>query len=928
MALMWILLLPLIGTLVPLVLMKGSRGWCALLSALAPAAALLILLSQLPHLLTESRLIETYHWFPLVGLNWTFYLDGLSLLFALLILGIGLLVLLYARYYLAQKDNLGLFYSYLLLFMSAMLGIVLSGNVIQLWFFWELTSISSFLLIGFWFHQSEARKGARMALTVTGMGGLALLAGLLLIGHWVGSYELSAWLASGDLIREQALYPLALVLVLIGAFTKSAQFPFHFWLPHAMAAPTPVSAYLHSATMVKAGLFLLARFYPLLAGTELWGWLLTLAGLSTLLLGAYLALFKTDLKGLMAYSTLSHLGLITLLMGLNTELALVAALFHLLNHALFKAALFMSAGIIDHETGTRDLRLLRGLAHALPFTATFSLLATAAMAGMPPLNGFISKEMLLTEVLIHTQWGSLSWLLPVLVTLGAALSVAYSVRFAYGVFFAGPVGPLPKTPHEPPKMMLLPVALLALLCLALGLFPGLLAQPLVMLAVMTAQPELAPFHLALWHGVNLPLGLSLVALLLGCGLYAYRQHLFAFRERTPDLDAKLVFEAAVQAIMNRARDWHQRLESGSLQHYLAWMLIFVLLLMAQSLAELGLPLAQQVLQPIDGVSWVVAILLSVGAVATVALHHQRLLALLTLSLVGLMVSLAFVRFSAPDLALTQISVEVVTMILLLLALYFLPQQGRAESAPWRVWRDLALAGGIGAVVGTLNFAMITRPFDSISGYFLEHSYSGGGGTNVVNVILVDFRGTDTLGEIAVLGIAALGIFKLLTGLKPRIPLQSPLGYAWAKERYPMMLATVSQSLLPLALLVSVYIFLRGHNQPGGGFIAGLITATALIQQYIAQGILWVKDRLHLNYQWMIGGGLLIALSTGLGSLLFGQAFLTSWFDYFHLPLIGSFELASAMLFDLGVYLTVVGATLMILAYLGRLDPANVIQGVR
>ncbi|MFK7161760.1 monovalent cation/H+ antiporter subunit A [Marinospirillum sp. MEB164] len=928
MALMWILLLPLLGTLVPLVLMKRSRGWCASLSALAPCSALLLLLNQWPTLLAEGPILATYSWLPRIGLNWTFYLDGLSLLFALLILGIGLLVLLYARYYLAQKDNLGLFYSYLLLFMSAMLGIVLSGNVIQLWFFWELTSISSFLLIGFWFQQSAARKGARMALTVTGTGGLALLAGLLLIGHWVGSYELSVWLASGDLIREQALYPLALVLVLIGAFTKSAQFPFHFWLPHAMAAPTPVSAYLHSATMVKAGLFLLARFYPLLAGTELWGWLLTSAGLTTLLLGAYLALFKTDLKGLMAYSTLSHLGLITLLMGLNTQLALVAALFHLLNHALFKAALFMSAGIIDHETGTRDLRVLRGLSSALPLTATFSLIAAAAMAGVPPLNGFISKEMLLTEALNQTQWGSLSWLLPVLVTGGAALSVAYSVRFAYGVFFAGPMGPLPTTPHEPPRMMLLPVALLALLCLALGLFPAQLAEPLVMLAVITAQPELSSPHLALWHGMNWPLGLSLLAFLIGTLIFMTRQRLFAFRERTPDLDAKLVFEAGIQGLVKRAQLWHQRLENASLQRYLAWMLIGVLLLLAQPIATLSLPLAQQPLQPIDGVSWVVALLLSLGALATVVVHHQRLLALLTLSLVGLMVSLAFVRFSAPDLALTQISVEVVTMILFLLALYFLPQQGRAESAPWRIWRDLALAGSVGAVVGTLNFAMITRPFESISGYFLENSYSGGGGTNVVNVILVDFRGTDTLGEIAVLGIAALGIYKLLTGLKPTLPTQSPLGYAWAQERYPMLLATVSQSLLPLALLVSVYIFLRGHNQPGGGFIAGLITAIALTQQYIAHGILWVKERLHLNYQWMIGGGLLIALSTGLGSLLFDQAFLTSWFDYFHLPLIGSFELASAMLFDLGVYLTVVGATLMILAHLGKLDPANVIQGVR
>ena len=378
-----------------------------------------------------------YDWVPILGLSISFFMDGLGLLFCFLILGIGLLVILYARYYLSPTDNVGRFYSSLILFMSAMLGVVLSANLIQLWFFWELTSVSSFLLISFWSNKSDARKGARMALTVTGAGGLALLAGLLLIGQVVGTYDLQAVLASGDTLRDSALYPAIVILVLLGAFTKSAQFPFHFWLPHAMSAPTPVSAYLHSATMVKAGVFLLARFYPVLSHTELWFGIVSMVGLATLLVGAYSALFKHDLKGLLAYSTISHLGLITLLFGLDTDLAAIAAVFHIINHAVFKASLFMAAGIIDHESGSRDMRRLNGLFKYMPYTATLAMVAASSMAGVPLLNGFLSKEMLFTEALHQETLGSMSWLIPILVVVGGALAVAYSLRFIHDVFFNG-----------------------------------------------------------------------------------------------------------------------------------------------------------------------------------------------------------------------------------------------------------------------------------------------------------------------------------------------------------------------------------------------------------------------------------------------------------------------------------------------------------
>ncbi|HEY9042666.1 MAG TPA: proton-conducting transporter membrane subunit, partial [Rheinheimera sp.] len=479
MTLMWILLLPLLGSLVPLFTSKWGRSACALATALAPAAALAILLFYSGRILSGDTLSFVQSWVPLLGLDITVRLDGLAFLFGLLILGIGLLIILYARYYLSERDSMPRFYAYLMLFMTAMLGIVLSGNLLQLWLFWELTSISSFLLISFWWHKAEARRGARMALTVTGAGGLALLAAFILIGEIVGSYDLQQVLASGELIKQHSAYPVALVLFLLGCFTKSAQFPFHFWLPNAMAAPTPVSAYLHSATMVKAGIFLLARFYPALSGTELWFVLVSVTGLATLLIGAYLALFKHDLKGLLAYSTISHLGLITLLFGMGTDLAAVAGLFHIINHATFKASLFMAAGIIDHESGSRDMRKLNGLWQFMPITATLAMVAASAMAGVPLLNGFLSKEMFFAETLHQHLLGSLSWVIPVLATVAAVFSVAYSMRFIHDVFFNGQPKGLTKTPHEPPRYMRVPVEILVALCILVGIFPGYLIGDLL-----------------------------------------------------------------------------------------------------------------------------------------------------------------------------------------------------------------------------------------------------------------------------------------------------------------------------------------------------------------------------------------------------------------------------------------------------------------
>ena len=917
MTLLWIPLLTLLGVLAPMCLERYGRNLCSLGTATPPAIALLLALNQVPALLAGEVPRIAISWIPQLGLDLAFRLDGLSLLFLTLILGIGLLIILYARYYLAPEEPFGRFNAYLMLFMLSMVGIVMADNLLLLWVFWEMTSLSSFLLIGFWSSQSDARKGARMALTVTGAGGLALLAGFLLIGDMVGSFNVGVVLDSADVILADPRYPIMLVLVLIGAFAKSAQFPFQFWLPHAMAAPTPVSAYLHSATMVKAGIFLLARLHPAIGDSAMWGWLVTLTGMTTFLYGGWFALLKTDLKGILAFSTVSHLGLITALLGIGSPMAILAALFHILNHATFKAALFMCSGIIDHEAGTRELAKLGGLRRAMPITALLMSLAAAAMAGVPLLNGFLSKEMFFKETLDAGLLGGLDWLLPLLATLGGVLSVAYSLRLVHSVFFKPAKTAPPKHPHEPPRLMRVPVEFLVMICVAVGLFPAVLATGLLNLATEAVLGRHLEFHLAIWHGVNAPLIMSLVALGCGVALYGVHPSIRRFVRQFATTDARMIFENSIQRLVARSQSLTERLENGSLQRYMSLLLGAALLLATLGLLELpqlagGMPEGE-----LDGVLILGAALLIFGALGTVVTHRYRLVSLLMLSVVGLVVSLTFARFSAPDLALTQLSVEVVTMILLMLALFFLPQKTPRESSAHRTIRDIALASALGMVVASLNYAVLTREIDSISRFFIDNSVPGGGGHNVVNVILVDFRGFDTLGEITVLAIAGLAIFKLLNRLRLFMPHSDAEGRVWSPDRYPMILTSVSQWLLPLALLVSVFIFLRGHNQPGGGFIAGLVTAVALILIYMARGVEWTQSRLDFPYQLVAIGGVAVATLTGLGSWLFGRPFLTSAFGHFKLPLIGEFELATAMLFDLGVYLAVVGATLMILANLGK-----------
>jgi multicomponent K+:H+ antiporter subunit A len=558
------ILIPFLLSLLPAALQRLRVPPAAAAGLVAAVPALLLVL-QAPAVAAGEVLLVSIAWVPAIGLDFALRLDGLSLLFAGLIVGIGLLVILYAHYYLSSEDRNGRFFAYLLLFMGSMLGVVTADNLLLLLVFWELTSLSSFLLIGFWRGAAEARQGARLALLVTGAGGLALLAGVLLIGDIVGSYSLGAVLAAGDLIRADARYPLLLALVLLGAFTKSAQFPFHFWLPHAMAAPTPVSAYLHSATMVKAGIFLLMRLWPALAGTTEWVWAVSVTGLVTMLFGAYVALFKHDLKGLLAYSTISQLGLIMLLLGLSTPLGEIAAVFHVMNHAAFKASLFMAAGIVDHETGTRDMRRLSGLARPMPYTAALAIVAASAMAGVPLLNGFISKEMFFAETFaLSPPW---SWIMPLAATLGGLFSVAYSARFVHDVFFGGEARDLPRTPHEPPRFMRVPVEVLVVICLLVGLLPGLTVEPTLRLAAAALlQGPLPEFKLAQWHGFNLPLVMSLIALAGGMVLYYARRYLWSLHEEHPmALSGKALTEALLRGLSSASSRLHAALDAGGLR---------------------------------------------------------------------------------------------------------------------------------------------------------------------------------------------------------------------------------------------------------------------------------------------------------------------------------------------------------------------------
>jgi multicomponent K+:H+ antiporter subunit A len=689
--------------------------------------------------------------------------------------------------------------------------------------------------------------------------------------------------------------------------------------------------------MVKLGVFLLARLWPVLSGTETWFWLTGSAGLITLLLGAYAAMFQNDLKGLLAYSTISHLGLITLLLGINSALGCVAAIFHILNHATFKASLFLAVGIIDHQTGTRDLRRLSGLYRFMPITATLAMVAAAAMAGVPLLNGFLSKEMFFSEAL--EVEGPLPWLDPVLPyfsTLAAAFSVAYSARFIYRVFFGpAPVG-LPEQPHEPPRWVRFPIEILVLICVVVGLFPAITIGPFLAVAVQAVLGQATPaYSLAIWHGFTLPLLMSFVALAGGIALYALvRPYLARGTDRVPlmpPIDGRRVFDTVLVAVSWRwARTWSRLLGTDRLQTQLRWLMLVAIAAALWPVLMLGIDAGSGTssFDPALAIAWIIGGACALSAAWQAKFH--RFAALVLAGGAGLVTCLTFVWFSAPDLALTQLLVEIVTTVLLLLGLRWLPKRvptpwswkGLLSALPRRM-RDLTIAVASGSGLAALAYAAMTRPVqETVSEYYVTNAYPKGGGTNVVNVILVDFRGFDTLGEITVLAAVAIAVFSLLRRFRPARESMADPGQQRAQS--PQQAADdqlvprfLMRMMFPAIAVLALFLLYRGHNLPGGGFVAGIAVAVAFILQYMAGGTRWFEERINLRPVWLMGLGLAVACAAGVGSWFAGYPFLTSHVAVFALPLLGEIHVPSALFFDAGVFLLVIGATALFLIALAH-----------
>ncbi len=872
---------------------RWAGRWTGAVMAAGPAGVFLYFLRFLPVVGTGGSVDQTVRWAPSLGVDLALHLDGLSLLFALLITGMGALVAWYAGDYLKGDPDLGRFYFALLLFLSAMLGLVLSSNVLVLFVFWELTSFSSYLLIGYRHDDPKSRDAALQALLVTGGGGLALLAGFVLLGVAAGGvYDLGEMTGA---VREHRLYPAVLGLIAVGCFTKSAQFPFHFWLPNAMAAPTPVSAYLHSATMVKAGVYLLARLDGLLGGTEAWVWLLALAGGATMLLGAIRAVGQTDLKKILAYSTLTALGTLTLLVGLSFEESIRAAMVFLVVHALYKGALFLVAGSVDHETGTRDIRKLGGLFRAMPYTGAAAVAAGLSMAGLPPLFGFMGKELAYKAKL---GFDGADFLLP-----GAAVAAGALTAAAAGLVVAGPFfGRAKREAHEAPLAMWAGPALLGLAGLVFGLFPGTLG-PLLNAAAGATLGRPVEIPLKLWYGVNLALGMSVATALLGLAGYVGRERLRSGVVRLSRLERwgpETAYTGGLQGVFAAASRITDRMGSGGVQTAILWILATAGALLAGAMVWYGLPgwaiSAGPAPLPHE---WAIGGIVAAGAVAVVVLG-SRLAAVIVLGVSGFGIALLFLSLGAPDLAMTQMLVETLIVVILLLVAARLPRLPRKEHHPG--WLKPAFAAGAGLAMAWLTLAVTAQPFDPyVSDWFIGRSVPEGFGRNVVNVILVDFRALDTLGEITVLAVAAFGMFALARhGLLPR-----SVGLAW---RQSVILMTATRLMIPVLLLASLFLLWRGHNEPGGGFIGGLTAAGAFVLHLTAYGRVAVERLLRRDPRWWMAVGLAVSLAAGFLAAAASEPYMTGqWVTV----VLGqqTVKLGTPLLFDVGVYLVVVGFTL-------------------
>ena len=725
------------------------------------AVLFLFFLQYLPTVAAGEPVRWVIPWIPSLDVNLTFWIDGLSLMFALLITGIGAMVMLYAAKYLAGHPQYDRFALYLFAFMLSMLGVVLADNIIALFVFWELTTFTSYLLIGFSHADPKSRRNALQALLLTATGGLALLAGFILMGVSQGTFELSEINAAGSLVGQE-FYTLILFLVLAGAFTKSAQVPFHFWLPNAMAAPTPVSAYLHSATMVKAGVYLLARTHPALSGSDLWVWILSIFGAVTAVFASFMALRQTDLKQTLAYTTLMALGTLVMFLAGSTGYAITAAMTFLLVHSLYKAGLFLTIGIIDHATGTRDANVLGGLKAAMPITATAAAVAGLAMAGIPPFLGFIAKEVAYAGALEMHLW---LFVVP-MALIAFALMFAVAGIVAYKPFY-GPQGDLPHAPHEGPWPMLLGPVVLGTLGLLFGLMPGITAYYLIEPAVdaVMGTPD-AGGRVKLWAGFNLPLLLSVITFALGFLIYQkhqdLRDRLARIEAKSPDLDAG--WDIFLERFVRFSKGQTGLIQTGVLRQYMfATFAVFAVTVFA-TLITRNVGGIEFTLAGLGLMEWGISLLIAAGTVL-VLLTSSRITALVGLGTVGIGVALIFIAYSAPDVAITQLLVELLVVVLLALALLKMPYLDK-DNVQKHSFPNAVLAIAVGALTTWVLLLVVDQPFDRrLTEFFEAASWTQAFGRNIVNVILVDFRTLDTFGEIAVVLIAALGAFVLLKGMR-------------------------------------------------------------------------------------------------------------------------------------------------------------------
>lgn len=760
-------------------------GWFVLL---VPVVLLIYYTSFIQTTMSGETAVSSLPWIPSLGISFVSYIDGLSLLFTLLITGIGALVVLYSIFYLDKnRENLGNFYVYLLMFMTAMLGIVQSDNVITLYLFWELTSISSFLLIGYWYTKDRSRFGALKSMLITVFGGLSMLGGFVLLSIMGGTFSIRELIADSSNLVGQEFFVLALVLILIGAFTKSAQFPFYIWLPDAMEAPTPVSAYLHSATMVKAGLYLVARFTPIFAASEVWIWLVTGIGLLTLFWGSFFAVKQTDLKAILAFSTVSQLGLIMSLLGVGAvsyhvnadttlfKVAGFAGLFHLLNHAVFKGSLFMVAGIVDHETGTRDIRKLGGLMSIMPFSFTVAFIGSMSMAGLPPFGGFLSKELFLTSMLAFkdfdlfhfSTWGPIFL---IVAWVASVFTFIYSFYFVFHTFNGKrKAEALPIKPKEAPFGMLVAPIILAAMVIVIFFIPNIVGDMLVKPAVVAMQaglysnPSDVLVQVSAWHGLTPELWMTIGVITLGVLLFATLKRWQNVYDLQPNA---LSLNAAYDGLMTFGETTMNRLSrlfmTGILRTYLIYMFIAIVAIVLTTLfVKNAFSIDFENFSSINSYGLLTAIILTISVVMLV-LAKKRMFAIIALGGVGYSVALLFIIFKAPDLALTQLVIETISVALFLLAFHHLPKLKRhGESKGFRLG-NFIVALGVGVTMTLLALsAQSEKLVDSISQFYKDTVLDEAGGGNIVNVILVDYRGFDTLFEIAVLAIAGIGVYCMI-----------------------------------------------------------------------------------------------------------------------------------------------------------------------